>query len=156
MGHSRSFPHSSFVGLRVCWTSGQTPGNSFSTVPEETGRDPATEGNAERFSASPKPGWSVRGRSVSPSPRPGAFAGRHGRLDLDVDCDWSAAPPCGGQCSLSSRACDYLQNRSRLIHHMEQPSNVPSEITQATLLLCGPLVAAKVKDVSPLSLGEFN
>src|SRR5439155_20684649 len=31
-----------------------------------------------------------------------------------------------------------------------------TEITQATLLLCGPLVAAKVKDVAPLSLGEFN
>ena len=31
-----------------------------------------------------------------------------------------------------------------------------SETTQATLLLCGPLVAAKVKDVQPLSLGEFN
>jgi len=31
-----------------------------------------------------------------------------------------------------------------------------SETTQATLLLCGPLVAAKLKDVQPLSLGEFN
>ena len=31
-----------------------------------------------------------------------------------------------------------------------------SETTQATLLLCGPLVAAKVKDLQPLSLGEFN
>src|SRR5438874_2707991 len=31
-----------------------------------------------------------------------------------------------------------------------------SETTQATLLLCGHLVAAKVKDVQPLSLGEFN
>ncbi len=39
---------------------------------------------------------------------------------------------------------------------MERPSNVPTETAQATLLLCGPLVAAKVKDVSPLSLGEFN
>jgi len=38
---------------------------------------------------------------------------------------------------------------------MEQ-SHFLTENTQATLLLCAPLVAAKVKDVSPLSLGEFN
>ncbi len=38
---------------------------------------------------------------------------------------------------------------------MEQ-SHFLSENTQATLLLCAPLVAARVKDVSPLSLGEFN
>src|SRR3982074_1212090 len=35
-------------------------------------------------------------------------------------------------------------------------SHFLSEITQATLLLCAPLVAAKVKEVSPLSPGEFN
>lgn len=39
---------------------------------------------------------------------------------------------------------------------METSSNLPSEQTQATLLLCAPLVAAKVKDVSPLSTGQFN
>jgi predicted Rossmann fold nucleotide-binding protein DprA/Smf involved in DNA uptake len=39
---------------------------------------------------------------------------------------------------------------------MESSSNIPTRETQATLLLCGPLVAAKVKDVAPLSTGEFN
>src|SRR6185295_11873113 len=39
---------------------------------------------------------------------------------------------------------------------MERSSHFLSEATQATLLLCAPLVAAKVKDVVALSLGEFN
>jgi predicted Rossmann fold nucleotide-binding protein DprA/Smf involved in DNA uptake len=39
---------------------------------------------------------------------------------------------------------------------MASPNHRLSESTQATLLLCAHLVAAKVKDVSPLSLGEFN
>src|SRR4051812_30625168 len=39
---------------------------------------------------------------------------------------------------------------------MEQSSHFLSEATQATLLLCAPLVAARVKEVAPLSPGEFN
>jgi len=39
---------------------------------------------------------------------------------------------------------------------MSGRSNDLSEETQAILLLCAPLVAAKVKDASPLSPGEFN
>src|SRR6185503_11513090 len=35
-------------------------------------------------------------------------------------------------------------------------TDLPSQQTQATLLLCAPLVAAKVKDVAPLSTGQFN
>jgi len=39
---------------------------------------------------------------------------------------------------------------------MASPNYLLSETTQATLLLCAPLVAAKSKDASPLSPGEFN
>jgi predicted Rossmann fold nucleotide-binding protein DprA/Smf involved in DNA uptake len=39
---------------------------------------------------------------------------------------------------------------------MESSSNIPTSETQVTLLLCARLVAAKVKDISPLSTGEFN
>src|SRR5258706_344189 len=39
---------------------------------------------------------------------------------------------------------------------MEAGSQLPTQETQATLLLCAPLVAAKSKEFSPLSTGEFN
>lgn len=39
---------------------------------------------------------------------------------------------------------------------MERPLHVLSEFAQATLLLCAPLVAARVKEAAPLSPGDFN
>src|SRR5205807_1217552 len=117
-------------------------------------RDTAPKRNAEQFSASAQFGRRIRDRHHAFTARPGLPDRRHGRFQLDLHRGWRVASPIGSRRSLPAGACGHVKNRSRLNDRMEQ--HFLSETTQATLLLCGPLVAAKVKDVQPLSLGEFN